>query len=219
MTRTDDALICFVLDQSGSMTPVAAATCEGFNQFKKEQQANPGQALMTLTLFNTVCETRYVGVGLDGIPDLGLSLNSYRPSGGTALFDAVAESIKRTEQWVSDHHWTGRVMVCVLTDGQENSSRIWHVYNPRQDGDASDVAGLIDWKTKEGWDFVFLGAGGTDWLERTFKEMPREAFYAFTNDSHSHRHTYGAVNAAVTQSRAGGQSLSSSLAEQDAETI
>src|SRR4029079_8029350 len=104
-------------------------------------------------------------------------------------------SIKNTESWIKEHDWTGRVMVVTLTDGQENSSHLWHVRNPRTDGDFYDVAGLIDWKQKEGWDFVFLGAGGTDWLERTFQNLPRENFFAYAGDSYSTRQTYAGVSA------------------------
>lgn len=208
-----DVLICFILDKSGSMITVTDATCEGFNQFKADQKAQEGEATMTLTLFDTSFDTRFVGTSLAVVPDLGLINNSYRPSGGTALFDAVGESIKKTEVWIEQNKWTGRVMVVTLTDGQENSSRSWHVRNPRVDNDNFDVAGLIDWKKKEGWDFIFLGAGGTDWLEHTFQTLPHENFFAYAGDARSTLRSYGTMTAAMTQSRVTGQSLASSLTE------
>ncbi len=210
----NDVLINFVLDRSGSMVSVTDATCEGFNQFKTDQKNQEGQAVMTLTLFDTTFETRFISESLAMVPNLGAPGNYYRPSGGTALFDAVGESIKNTEKWVKNHNWLGQVMVVTLTDGQENSSRKWHVRNPRTDGDDLDVAGLIDWKKKEGWDFLFLGAGGTDWLERTFQNLPMDTFFAYAGDSATTRSTYGAVSAAMTSSRATGQSLTSTMAEQ-----
>lgn len=211
MNNNQDALICFVLDQSGSMMPVTDATCEGFNEFKTNQKAQEGESLMTLTLFNTSFDTRFVGRHLSEVPDLGLTTNSYRPSGGTALFDAVGQSIKETEKWATKNNWTGRVMVVTLTDGQENSSRSWHVRNPRIDSDSFDVAGLIDWKQKEGWDFVFLGAGGTEWLERTFQNLDHNHFFAYAGDAGSTRMAHATMDMAVSHSRATGQSLSASL--------
>jgi hypothetical protein len=201
------------------MMPVTDATCEGFNQFKTDQKANPGESLMTLTLFDTTFDTRFVGTSLDDIPDLGLITNSYNPGGMTALFDAVGESIKKTERWVKEHKWTDRVMVVTLTDGQENSSIHWHVRNPRTENDAFDVAGLIDWKQKEGWDFVFLGAGGTDWLERTFQNLPQENFFAYAGDAGSTRQAYATMDSAITRSRTTGQTLSSSLTAQTADPV
>lgn len=214
MNSNNDVLICFVLDASGSMIPVTSATCEGFNQFKSDQKNQEGEALMTLTLFNTEFDTRYVATPLEQVSDLGWGGNGYLPGGMTALFDAVGESIKKTETWVNENGWVGRVMVVVLTDGEENRSRYWHVNNPRVNGDAFDVAGLIDWKSGEGWDFIFLGAGGTDWLERTFKNVSADAFFAYAGDAVTTRGAYKTVAASVTQSRVTGQSLNSALADQ-----
>lgn len=213
--NSNDVLINFVLDSSGSMMAVRNETCEGFNLFKSDQAKQVGRAFMTLTLFDTTFDIRYAGVSLDLIPDLGYANNNYRPGGGTALFDAVGDSIKKTEQWVKDHNWTGSVMVVTLTDGQENSSRNWHVYNPRKENDQWDIAGLIDWKQNEGWNFLFLGAGGTDWLEKTFQNLPLDNFFAYSGDAGSTRSTYAGVSNAMTTSRATGQSLASSLAEQN----
>lgn len=217
MNETQDCLICFILDKSGSMVFVTDATCEGFNQFKSDQKANQGETLMTLTLFDTSFDTLFVATPLNDIPDLGLTTNSYSPSGMTALFDAVGGSIKKTEHWVNEHNWTGRVMVVTLTDGEENSSNHWHVRNPRLDGDAFDIVGLIDWKKNEGWDFVFLGAGGTKWLERTFHTLPKENFYAYAGDAGTTRTAYAAMDSAITRSRVTGQSLGSAMTEQTSE--
>lgn len=194
------------------MIPVTEATCEGFNKFVTDQKANPGEAVLTLTLFDTFFDVRYVGTPLSDVPDLGTQTNPYSPGGMTALFDAVGESIKETEKWVTDNNWSGRVMVVILTDGAENSSNRWHIRNPRVENDAMDVAGLIDWKQKEGWDFIFLGAGGTNWLERTFHTMAKENFYAYAGDSKSTSHTHALLSNAVTQTRAGGLPLADTMA-------
>lgn len=46
-------LINFVLDKSGSMDIIRAATISGFNEFLGDQQREGGEARMTLTLFDT----------------------------------------------------------------------------------------------------------------------------------------------------------------------
>lgn len=211
MQMNQDCLIVFVLDKSGSMMMVTEATCLGYNQFMEEQQKVEGETVVTLTLFDTTLQTPFVGRFSTNVPALGSSENPYIPSGMTALFDAVGESIKKTEVWVQENKWQGQVKVVVLTDGAENASRKWHILNPRQDNDEFDLAGLIDWKRGEGWDFVFLGAGGTDWLERTFNTLPNNVFFAYAGDAGSTRATYGTLSASMTSSRASGNSLGSTM--------
>ena len=44
--------IAFVLDRSGSMQSMATAAIDGFNHFLHSQQSAPGQARLTLVLFD-----------------------------------------------------------------------------------------------------------------------------------------------------------------------
>lgn len=206
-----DCLIVFVLDQSGSMTGVVDATCKGFNEFVTEQARQPGKTLFSLTLFDTAFVERYTAKSLLRIKPLGEKSNTYRPGGMTALLDAVGTTIKTTERWIEANKWSGDVKVVVLTDGMENSSQLWHIKQPRQDDDDHDLNGLIEWKSKEGWDFLFLGAGGTGWLEQTFDTLPRDAFYAYSGDVTSTQSTYAGATQAMTTSRATGQSMGSSM--------
>lgn len=210
-TINQDCLIVFVLDQSGSMVSVRPETCSGYNQFMEDQKKVAGQTLLTLTLFDTLAETPFVAQPVDQVPNLGTSDNPYTPKGMTALFDAVGEAVKKTEEWVSGNNWKGQVKVVILTDGEENSSSKWHVHNPRQENDNRDVAGLIEWKRNEGWDFVFMGAGGTSWLERTFNTLPNNVFYAYAGDAGTTRTAHSLLSASMTQSRVTGNSIGSTM--------
>lgn len=206
-----DCLIVFVLDQSGSMVSVKPETCDGFNQFVEDQKKFEGQTLLTLTLFDTLTETPFVALPVDNLSNLGTSDNPYTPKGMTALFDAVGDAVKKTEEWVSANNWRGQVKVVVLTDGEENSSSRWHINNPRQENDNRDVAGLIDWKRNEGWDFVFLGAGGTSWLERAFSSLPKDYFYAYAGSSTGTRSAHAHLSASMTKSRLTGNNIGSTM--------
>lgn len=211
MTVNQDCLIVFVLDQSGSMVGVTSQTIEGVNQFMEDQKKVDGQTLVTLTLFDTLFETPYVATPVNKVPNLGTPKNPYAPRGMTALFDAVGDAVKKTEEWVSANEWKGQIKVVILTDGEENSSGQWHLHNPRQNNDDRDIAGLIEWKQNEGWDFVFMGAGGTQWLERTFNTLRSDQFYAYaggaaaTMDAHNH------LSASMTHSRMTGQTIGSTM--------
>src|SRR5258708_31436504 len=127
-----DCLICFVLDKSASMLGVQQATCDGYNKFMEDQGNDKGKTLVSLTLFDTSFQHRYVAKPVREMPALGVMANPYKPSGNTALFDAVGFCIKTAERWVEGEGWTGQVKVVILTDGAENSSRRWHVFHPRE---------------------------------------------------------------------------------------
>lgn len=135
--------------------------------------------------------------------------NAYKPDGGTPLLDAVAVTIKGTEAWLAKHpEFTGKVITVVLTDGEENTSTEWHLNHPMVEGDDRDLGGLIQWKQDEGWEFIFLGAGGSAWLERAFGHVVADAsFFAYTNDAATSHAMYAGVSNAVTRTRTFGGSF------------
>jgi len=143
--------IAFVLDRSGSMQSLAHAAISGFNDFLREQQAAPGQARLTLVLF----DDEYL-VPVDNIPVqevVPLNSDTYLPRASTALLDAIGETIERVGkrlEHTQESDRPGKVIVAILTDGLENASSrfTWQ-----------DVAQKIRHQTDQyGWDFLFLGA-------------------------------------------------------------
>jgi len=91
----------------------------GFNQFLRDQKAlTVDQMRLSLTKFNTLCSTVYSAMPVADVPELTEA--SYVPGGNTALYDAVAETVRLADK---DKLEEERVLVLVLTDGQENSSR------------------------------------------------------------------------------------------------
>lgn len=203
-----NVLINFVLDGSGSMWSHRDATIEGFNSFIEDQRNQPGEAFLSLTVFDTTFRTPFVGTPLHLVAPLGDGDNPYSPTGGTALLDAVGSTIKGTERWLEQNPgFSGRVVCVVMTDGEENSSRSWHINQPTRDGDSKDVAGLIKYKQAEGWEFVFLGAGGSGWLERAFGHVidPSRILWTSSSDS-GHRSIYAASSAALSSVRTDGGS-------------
>lgn len=207
MNQNTDVLINFVLDRSGSMTSIHKGTIDGFNQFLAEQKDQPGDARMSLTFFDTSFDPRFVAVPLSEIDPLGTGNNPYSPNGGTALCDAVATTIKGTEAWLANHpEFIGRVVCVVLTDGGENSSTEWHINVPLVEGDERDVAGLIQYKQTEGWEFVFLGSGGSEWLERSFGHVvDKSQFFGYANTDMANNMAYAGVSSTLTATRSTGK--------------
>ena len=113
-------LINFVLDKSGSMDVIRSATISGFNEFKNDQARESGDALLTLTLFDTHFRTVCEAVPVREVPDL--DVQTYAPSGMTALYDAIGHTMRITDDYVAACK-PDQVLFVIMTDGQENSSR------------------------------------------------------------------------------------------------
>jgi len=137
-------LVNVILDKSGSMSSKVNDVIGGFNfyldELAKEAAVDYG---FSLTLFDTVVEIRYKAVPLSQV--VRLDGSTYRPSGNTALFDAIGNTVQTVNADGFD-----KVVTVIMTDGEENSSREW----TRQ-----AICELIQGKEAAGnWTFVFLGA-------------------------------------------------------------
>lgn len=142
-------LISVILDRSGSMAPVCKPTIQGFNEFlqAQRQQNDGGRALLSLTQFDNGYEVNFVGEPIENVPDL--TKHSYVPRGSTALYDAIGRTVHAVEAWTREHDWKERVLVLIITDGQENASREFTFQAARA---------LIEQKEKDGWNFAYMGA-------------------------------------------------------------
>ncbi len=133
----------YILDASGSMHSLSNDVVGGFNSFLKEQDILKDTAYLTTVLFNNTVSTIYQSKDIHSIRPLDRIV--YRASGSTSLFDAIGSSVLS----LSDRVKTNKVMVIIMTDGYENSSR----YFTR-----SKIKRIIESKTADGWEFVFAGA-------------------------------------------------------------
>jgi uncharacterized protein YegL len=158
MTKENLTEIIFILDKSGSMDSIRRETVEGFNNFVHRQLAEPGETKLSLILFDSKYTVSYSGIPLKEAIDL--TFTSYEPDGGTALLDALGTAIDRTGQRfaeIASNERPSRVIVVILTDGQENSSQEYSV---------QQVLNRVRHQTKVyGWEFIFLGANQDAWLE------------------------------------------------------
>lgn len=136
-------IVC-VLDRSGSMSGRVSDTINGFNSFLYSQQTEPGEAALTLVLFDDRYEVVYDRVPIRRVPMLDGA--TYWTRGSTALLDAVGKAIGVVRGRAGEGK---RVMVLILTDGLENASREWT---------GEGVKRLVEQRKAAGWKFVFLGA-------------------------------------------------------------
>ena len=137
-------LVNVILDKSGSMNTKVQDVIGGFNLYISELAKEPAVEYgFTLTLFDTAVAMKYNSVPLEKVAKLDES--SYRPSGNTALLDAIGN----TAQTVNTDGFD-KIITVIMTDGEENSSREWTLQGIRE---------LVRSKESLGnWTFVFLGA-------------------------------------------------------------
>jgi uncharacterized protein YegL len=109
----------FVLDASGSMASCSSTLIQSFNALLGSQREKAPAARGSVMLFSDKARLLQDGMPLAEIAPL--SKETYCPSGGTALNDAIGELIgaiaARTDRVES------RVIIAIMSDGEENVSR------------------------------------------------------------------------------------------------
>lgn len=146
-------LINFVLDKSGSMDVIRAATISGFNEFLGDQQREGGNARMTLTLFDTHLTPLATAVPIREIAPLDLS--TFEPGGMTALYDAIGHTMTVTDDFYAEHK-PDQVLFVIMTDGAENASREF---------DRARIFTMIEDRQKlANYEFLYLGANQDSYM-------------------------------------------------------
>lgn len=155
--KKNRTLINYIIDASGSMSGVVNQVRDGFQEYISELKKNgKGEIVVTLTTFDTTEKTHYVAKPIEEIESI-----DYVIGGMTALYDAIANTVKRVEKQVKTND---RVITVIMTDGQENSSR---------ENTEREVADLIkDKQDKGNWTFVFLGANQDSWATASRFNIP-----------------------------------------------
>ncbi len=155
-----DVLLAWCIDRSGSMGWLTDDTIDGFNKFLEEQKGLPGNAWLSMVLFDDTFQAPVVAMDITEVAPL--TRQTYYVGGGTALYDAVGVTIDGIEGWLNNNpKFGGKVLVTIWTDGGENASTKWS----RHIGGLKLMMDRIREKQDEGWIFSFLGAGGAAWTE------------------------------------------------------
>lgn len=141
MTR---AHITLVVDRSGSMRSIKEEAEGGIRKFLEDQAALTDVKIkVSLYQFDAEYEHVYGPVKVGNVPAYELE-----PRGMTALFDAVGKGIEDTKAAVAAaDKKPDKIVVVIMTDGAENSSR---------EHTALTVKQLVEAQKAAGWEFVFL---------------------------------------------------------------
>ena len=139
--------IVVVLDRSGSMQSIREDSTGAYNSFIAEQQAQPGEANITLAIFDHEYEILQDRANLKDA--MLLNNENFVPRGWTALYDAIGNTINKFKK-LRDEGKVDGVIFTILTDGEENRSTEFKL---------ADIKSMIEIAEKEfGWQFVYLGA-------------------------------------------------------------
>ena len=116
-----------ILDESGSMGSIYEQALGGANETIQtiraaQTSADDQKQFLTFVTFDsgdresvrTIIDTKPI----EQVKDL--TRDDYRPNGCTPLYDAMGRSLTALEQKVTDDD---QVLVTIITDGMENSSR------------------------------------------------------------------------------------------------
>lgn len=147
MTDANYTHLLFVVDRSGSMSGLEQDMIGGINTVFEEQAKLDGKCLVDYAQFDTIYDMVFEDTPVAEAEAVLV------PRGGTALLDAVGKAAtdlgKKLRDLPEDRR-PGTVMVIVVTDGYENSSREWT---------SEGVKALIKkQEDKYNWQFTFLGA-------------------------------------------------------------
>lgn len=148
MTNKDLTLIAALLDRSGSMDDCKRATETGFDELINKQRSEPGEAVVTLSMFDDVYENVYANVPIAEVGPLELE-----PRNMTAMLDATGRFITEIGATLAarpEAERPGTVICLIMTDGYENASKEWTW--------AAVKELITQQREKYNWQFIFLGA-------------------------------------------------------------
>ena len=147
--KNDYTHISMVIDRSGSMSSCWNDVVGGYEQIVKENKAVAGVCTFTVAAFDTEYEL------IEDFTDIQ-KVNeklSVRPRGGTALLDAIGKTIVSVGEKLAkmpEKDRPHRVMMYILSDGEENSSKEFK---------KADIEKMIKAQESEySWVFNYVGA-------------------------------------------------------------
>lgn len=176
-----------IIDKSGSMSDLVADTVGGFNEYLADRQRESPQTLMSVTLFDTELDSVCVATPVSNISRLTAERYRQGGMGNTALNDAIGSTIATI-----DKHGYARernILIVVMTDGQENSSKEWT--------SRAKLAALVKSKEDAGWKFVFFGANIDAFAEAQAMNIPAARSVHYQATPHGTAASYRRVSRAT----------------------
>ena len=141
-----------ILDASGSMRSIYNQALSGVNEtiqtIRSAQEKHPEmQQFLTLASFNAGEDYLHRIYEAETIANVKyITKEDYVTSGCTAFYDAMGDMVSDMQQKASHEDV---VLVTVITDGYENSSRRWS---------GKQIKSIVQELRQQGWTFNYIGA-------------------------------------------------------------
>ena len=139
-----------ILDESGSMCSIEKQAIDGVNEPLQSVRAaqkkyEDQEHYVSFVTFNSSSiKTVLDRVEATKVEDITPA--QYNPSCSTPLYDAIGKSVMELKKSVAEND---KVLVTIITDGYENSSREYS---------QSSVKALTEKLGQRGWTFAYIGA-------------------------------------------------------------
>lgn len=180
--------LVLIVDRSGSMSVMKTEAENAINNFIREQKQVPGEADLSLVLFDNEITKP--------ISNLSLSLVSpevvIQPRNSTALLDAIGHTINEVGRSLAnmpEYDRPNKIVFVIMTDGEENSSRIFN---------SEQIRSMITHQSsKYNWQFIFLGANQDACLVAKSIGIINSSNF----DANNVQHVYSAASCSVSTYR------------------
>lgn len=188
--------ITVLLDRSGSMHTIKDDMEGGFKEFirRQREEGHGKDTFVTLYQFDDSYETVYESLSIDKCEGLKII-----PRGNTALVDSMVKCIDDTGRRLAaipEYLRPGKILIVVITDGQENASRRYST---------EVLRAKIEHQTqKYNWQFVYLGANQDSFANAGAYSIRSFGIANFAASTSGVQQAYGAMYNAVVSTRTTG---------------
>jgi hypothetical protein len=184
------------------MAGIASDMNGGLQAFLEEQAEQPGTLAIDITTFDSTVETP---VQDGAVTDIEWPV--IVPRGSTALLDAIGVTVVSLGERLAklpEERRPGKVVVMIVTDGQENSSREYTT---------AQVKKLVERQQNDyQWEFLFLGANIDSFAVAGGLGILRGSTIQYDATGDSANAVVAAASSYVTRSRSG---LSTSFTDEE----
>ena len=198
-----------ILDRSGSMYSIRQEAVNHLNECLQTIKSAPKEFAgqkhsVTIVTFNH--KPQYLFLNSDPEFVNEITISDYIPEGMTALYDAVGSSVTALRKVVQPGDC---VLVSIITDGYENSSREYSLGNVKK---------LIEDTSAEGWVYTFMAANIDEHaVARDLSIKNVDSFRSDSEDFCKKSATWNRSRKAFYSKRALGKDVSSNFFNDDDE--
>ena len=169
----------------------------GFNALVEDQKNVAGEAWLSLVQFDDRYEADYTEKPMTDVP--ALTAATYQPRGSTALLDAIGRTIDAIGQRLSartDDDRPDKVVVVIITDGQENASTTFTAHQISEK--------IAHQRDVYKWDFIFVGSNQDAIVSAARMNIPMAHALTYTGTRRGTNVAFKVVSESLDALRSGG---------------